>query len=166
MTSELLERPLVWGIVAEPLLATADQRFVLGHSGIIHAWLPSQGNRYRVAFGVFRITAQYVIRANRDRDFVGFIYDGQAIEFIFRHHALLILTHIIGGQNEVFQWPAGRDGFPDALRGSTTERVLRRAPCPVLAIPTYTFVSEWASAHAPSPGHLAAAWRRLAGRDE
>ena len=30
---------------------------------------------------------------------------------------------------------AGRDGFLDALRGSTTERVLRRAPCPVLAIP-------------------------------
>jgi nucleotide-binding universal stress UspA family protein len=31
---------------------------------------------------------------------------------------------------------AGREGFLDALRGSTTERVLRRAPCPVLAIPT------------------------------
>jgi nucleotide-binding universal stress UspA family protein len=31
---------------------------------------------------------------------------------------------------------AGHDGFLDALRGSTTERVLRRAPCPVLAIPT------------------------------
>jgi nucleotide-binding universal stress UspA family protein len=31
---------------------------------------------------------------------------------------------------------AGRDGFLDALRGSTTEQVLRRAPCPVLAIPT------------------------------
>ena len=30
---------------------------------------------------------------------------------------------------------AGRDGFLDALRGSTTEQVLRRAPCPVLAIP-------------------------------
>src|SRR5215475_11096753 len=31
---------------------------------------------------------------------------------------------------------AGRDGWLDALRGSTTEQVLRRAPCPVLAIPT------------------------------
>jgi nucleotide-binding universal stress UspA family protein len=31
---------------------------------------------------------------------------------------------------------AGRDGLLDALRGSTTEQVLRRAPCPVLAIPT------------------------------
>lgn len=30
---------------------------------------------------------------------------------------------------------AGRNGVFDALRGSTTERVLRRAPCPVLAVP-------------------------------
>ncbi len=30
---------------------------------------------------------------------------------------------------------AGHHGFLDALRGITTERVLRRAPCPVLAIP-------------------------------
>jgi nucleotide-binding universal stress UspA family protein len=29
----------------------------------------------------------------------------------------------------------GHDGFLDALRGSTTEQVLRRAPCPVLAVP-------------------------------
>jgi nucleotide-binding universal stress UspA family protein len=29
----------------------------------------------------------------------------------------------------------GRHGFLDACRGSTTERVLRRAPCPVLAVP-------------------------------
>jgi nucleotide-binding universal stress UspA family protein len=29
----------------------------------------------------------------------------------------------------------GRQGFLDALRGTTTEQVLRRAPCPVLAIP-------------------------------
>ena len=29
----------------------------------------------------------------------------------------------------------GRDGFLDALRGSHSERVLRRAPCPLLAIP-------------------------------
>ena len=29
----------------------------------------------------------------------------------------------------------GRQGFLDALRGSTTERVLRQAPCPVLAVP-------------------------------
>jgi len=30
---------------------------------------------------------------------------------------------------------AGRHGVFEALRGSTTERVLRRAPCPVLAVP-------------------------------
>jgi nucleotide-binding universal stress UspA family protein len=31
---------------------------------------------------------------------------------------------------------AGHQGFLDAVRGSTSERVLRHAPCPVLAIPT------------------------------
>ena len=30
----------------------------------------------------------------------------------------------------------GRQGFLDALRGSTTERVIRGARCPVLAVPT------------------------------
>jgi nucleotide-binding universal stress UspA family protein len=30
---------------------------------------------------------------------------------------------------------AGHQGFLDALRGSTTERVVRHAPCPVLAVP-------------------------------
>jgi nucleotide-binding universal stress UspA family protein len=30
---------------------------------------------------------------------------------------------------------AGHHGFLDAVRGSTTERVLRHAPCPVLAVP-------------------------------
>ncbi len=29
----------------------------------------------------------------------------------------------------------GQEGFLDALRGSTTERVLREAPCPLLAVP-------------------------------
>jgi len=32
---------------------------------------------------------------------------------------------------------AGHQGFLDALRGSTTERVLRHAPCLVLAVPGY-----------------------------
>ena len=44
---------------------------------------------------------------------------------------------------EATNWPAdligmptaGREGFLDALRGSTTERVIRQAPCPVLAVP-------------------------------
>jgi hypothetical protein len=30
---------------------------------------------------------------------------------------------------------AGHQGFLDVLRGSTSERVLRHAPCPVLSIP-------------------------------
>ena len=42
------------------------------------------------------------------------------------------------------EWPAdlvamptaGHLGYLDVLRGSTTERVLRQAPCPVLAMPT------------------------------
>ena len=31
----------------------------------------------------------------------------------------------------------GKKGFLDALRGSTTERVIRSAPCPVLAVPVF-----------------------------
>ncbi len=34
----------------------------------------------------------------------------------------------------------GHDGFLDALRGSTTERVLGGADCPVLAVPTVDLV--------------------------
>jgi nucleotide-binding universal stress UspA family protein len=30
---------------------------------------------------------------------------------------------------------AGPDGFLDALRGTTSERVLRKAPCPVANLP-------------------------------
>ena len=32
----------------------------------------------------------------------------------------------------------GRDGVLDAFRGSFTEQVVRRAPCPVLAVPAYS----------------------------
>ncbi len=43
------------------------------------------------------------------------------------------------------EWPAdligmptaGHRGFLDALRGSTSERVLRQAPCPVLTVPAF-----------------------------
>jgi nucleotide-binding universal stress UspA family protein len=45
--------------------------------------------------------------------------------------------------NAASDWPpdmigmptAGHHGFLDALRGSTTERVVRQAPCPLLAVP-------------------------------
>jgi nucleotide-binding universal stress UspA family protein len=39
------------------------------------------------------------------------------------------------GANLIGMATAGHHGILDALRGSTTERVLREAPCPVLAIP-------------------------------
>ena len=35
----------------------------------------------------------------------------------------------------------GRTGFLDALRGSHSERVLRRTPCPLLAIPVESAVA-------------------------
>jgi nucleotide-binding universal stress UspA family protein len=39
------------------------------------------------------------------------------------------------GTDMIVMATAGHHGFLDALRGSTTERVLRQAPCPVLALP-------------------------------
>jgi hypothetical protein len=36
----------------------------------------------------------------------------------------------------------GRNGFLDALRGSHSERVLRQAGCPVLAIPAGGFIAS------------------------
>ena len=39
------------------------------------------------------------------------------------------------GANLIVMPTAGRNGFLDAVRGTTTERVLRQAPCPVLAVP-------------------------------
>lgn len=57
------------------------------------------------------------------------VTDGDVVEGILRTAAagpadlLVLTTH-------------GRRGFLDALRGSITERVIRRARCPVLAVPT------------------------------
>jgi hypothetical protein len=36
----------------------------------------------------------------------------------------------------------GRHGFLDALRGSHSERILRQAPCPLLAIPVSGFIAS------------------------
>jgi nucleotide-binding universal stress UspA family protein len=36
----------------------------------------------------------------------------------------------------------GRHGFLDALRGSHSERVLHKAPCPLLAIPSGGFIAS------------------------
>jgi hypothetical protein len=35
----------------------------------------------------------------------------------------------------------GRNGFLDAVRGSHSERILRHAPCPLLAIPESSFAA-------------------------
>jgi nucleotide-binding universal stress UspA family protein len=45
----------------------------------------------------------------------------------------------------------GRHGFLDALRGSHSERVLRRTPCPLLAIPAGGFIASVLEAE--SEGH-------------
>jgi nucleotide-binding universal stress UspA family protein len=39
------------------------------------------------------------------------------------------------GANLIAMPVAGRDGLLDALRGSTSERVVSKANCPVLALP-------------------------------
>jgi hypothetical protein len=36
----------------------------------------------------------------------------------------------------------GRNGFLDAFRGTHSERVLRRTPCPLLGIPATSLVTE------------------------
>jgi nucleotide-binding universal stress UspA family protein len=36
----------------------------------------------------------------------------------------------------------GRNGFLDALRGSHSERIMQRAPCPLLAIPAGGFIAS------------------------
>jgi nucleotide-binding universal stress UspA family protein len=40
-----------------------------------------------------------------------------------------------GGADLIVMATAGHDSVLDALRGTTTEQVLRRAPCPVLSVP-------------------------------
>jgi nucleotide-binding universal stress UspA family protein len=47
---------------------------------------------------------------------------------------ILAATDLIGAELIVMP-TAGRAGVFEALRGSTTERVLRHASCPILAVP-------------------------------
>jgi nucleotide-binding universal stress UspA family protein len=48
-----------------------------------------------------------------------------------------ILTKATDKSADLIAMPtAGHHGFLDALRGSTTEQVIRHAPCPVLAVPS------------------------------
>src|SRR5262249_15832419 len=61
---------------------------------------------------------------------------GQAVEVVEGPVEETILRIAQDHHADMIAMPtAGRDGFLDALRGSTTERVLRRAVCPVLAVP-------------------------------
>ena len=57
--------------------------------------------------------------------------DGDVVEGIVQA-AIGMRANLIGMAT------AGHRGVLDALRGSTTERVLRQAPCPILAIPVGT----------------------------
>jgi len=49
--------------------------------------------------------------------------------------AQILATAEQGPADLIVMATEGHQGFLDALRGSTTERVLRQAPCPVLAVP-------------------------------
>jgi nucleotide-binding universal stress UspA family protein len=61
---------------------------------------------------------------------------GQSVEIVHGPIEEAILRIASDYHPDLIAMPtAGDHGFLDALRGSTTERVLRRAPCPVLAIP-------------------------------
>jgi nucleotide-binding universal stress UspA family protein len=52
------------------------------------------------------------------------------------HVEQLILQAAHDGRADLIVMPTlGHHGFLDALRGSTTERIVRNAPCPVLAVP-------------------------------
>jgi nucleotide-binding universal stress UspA family protein len=58
-----------------------------------------------------------------------------------------VVTRILEAAGEVkadliIMSTAGHHGFLDALRGSTTEQVLRRATCPLVAVPEHSFAAE------------------------
>ena len=63
---------------------------------------------------------------------------GQPMPVAIRHGDVIeaIVDAAAEWQADLIGMPtAGHNGFLDALRGSTTERVLRQAPCPLLAVP-------------------------------
>jgi nucleotide-binding universal stress UspA family protein len=64
--------------------------------------------------------------------------DGTIVPVILRTGDVVsaILQEADSQQIDLIVMPtAGHHGFLDAVRGSTTERVLRHAPCPLLAVP-------------------------------
>ena len=60
-------------VIAVLLVAAPDQDFALRHSCIIHATLASQGNRYRVAFGIRWIPLLHVVGIDRDSNLLAFV---------------------------------------------------------------------------------------------
>jgi nucleotide-binding universal stress UspA family protein len=67
------------------------------------------------------------------------VADGTIVRVVARRGDVVetILKEAKEQQVDLIAMPtAGHHGLLDALRGSTAERVLRHAPCPVLAIPT------------------------------
>ena len=62
-----------------------------------------------------------------------------------RYAALLVSLHVAGlchrhQGDESLSVAERRQGFLDALRGSTTERVLRQARCPMITMPVGSFL--------------------------
>jgi nucleotide-binding universal stress UspA family protein len=49
----------------------------------------------------------------------------------------ILSTAASEGADLIAMGTKGHDSFLDAIRGSHTERVLRRAPCPVLVVPVH-----------------------------
>ncbi len=49
----------------------------------------------------------------------------------------ILATAAAEGSDLIAMGTQGHDSFLDAIRGSNTERVLRRAPCPVLVVPIH-----------------------------
>src|SRR5262249_16053228 len=87
--------------------------------------LTTQGNRYRVAFGIFLVTCLHVIGTYRDRNLITLvgIDDGQTIKLDFGHHAL----HLSCQTRTYHQWRglqrANSGGGQDILAsGSSRER--------------------------------------------
>jgi hypothetical protein len=78
---QLLKQPPVGSIVAEPFLATADQRLVLGHTRVIDVFLPTQGEGDGVPLWVASIAFEQVIGPHCDGDLLALI----DVESVLQH---------------------------------------------------------------------------------
>jgi hypothetical protein len=58
---QLLEQPLIGRIVSKPLLATPNQRLILGHTSVIDIILPTQRNGDGVPLGIRYVAFEHVI---------------------------------------------------------------------------------------------------------